>query len=188
MVLDLNTQTKGEALSFRELDLRRLWIHLCSPESKGWHAQPSKGMELCNMAKVDKMEVPDNNEDSIFVEMNLGDVKEISGLYEENILEAQENQKKEEDTSENIHNMEEYPSMNKGLEHKKDSKSKSVFNNISKKYGKQGTMWKKKQETILKEDYSHAPMIEKLPRIKAFISKIFSKIKRNHQYSNKWDF
>ncbi|MBW0521778.1 hypothetical protein O181_061493 [Austropuccinia psidii MF-1] len=41
-----HSQTWGEILSFRELDGRRLCIPICSPKSKGWHAQPPKGMEL----------------------------------------------------------------------------------------------------------------------------------------------
>ncbi|MBW0528200.1 hypothetical protein O181_067915 [Austropuccinia psidii MF-1] len=65
-----HSQTKGEIISFRELDGRRLYIPICSPESKGWHAQPQKGMELCNMAKVEEMEVPDKNEESRFQEIN----------------------------------------------------------------------------------------------------------------------
>ncbi|MBW0574412.1 hypothetical protein O181_114127 [Austropuccinia psidii MF-1] len=186
-----HSQTQGEILSFRELDGRRLCIPICSPESNRWHAQPPKGMELCNMAKVDKMEVQDNNEESRFEEINSGDVQEIeeeqeiSELYEENILEVQE-QKKKEDTHKNIPNMEEYPSINKGLKQKKDSKSKGLFKNISKKYG---TIWEKKQkDTISKEDPPSVQKMKKSPRIKVFISKIVSKIKRNHQYSVKWDF
>ncbi|MBW0528272.1 hypothetical protein O181_067987 [Austropuccinia psidii MF-1] len=34
-----HSQTQSEILSFRELDGRRLCIHICSPESKGWHEQ-----------------------------------------------------------------------------------------------------------------------------------------------------
>ncbi|MBW0528755.1 hypothetical protein O181_068470 [Austropuccinia psidii MF-1] len=34
-----NSQTQSEILIFRELDGRRLCIHICSPESKGWNAQ-----------------------------------------------------------------------------------------------------------------------------------------------------
>ncbi|MBW0577646.1 hypothetical protein O181_117361 [Austropuccinia psidii MF-1] len=152
-------------------------------------------MELCNMAKVDKMEVQDNNEESRFEEMNSEEVQEmaeeqeISGLYEENSLEVQEKQKKKEDKFGNIPNMEEYPSIEKGLEQKKDSKAKSLFKKISKKYGKQGTIWKKKQkDTISKEDHPSVPKMNNSPRIKVFISKIVSKIKRNHQDSVKWDF
>ncbi|MBW0526041.1 hypothetical protein O181_065756 [Austropuccinia psidii MF-1] len=88
-----HSKTQGENLSFRELDGRRLCIPVFSPESKEWHAQPPEGMDLCNMAKVDKMEVQDNNEESRFEEIN-SEEQEISGLNEENILEAQE-QKKE---------------------------------------------------------------------------------------------
>ncbi|MBW0560258.1 hypothetical protein O181_099973 [Austropuccinia psidii MF-1] len=67
-----HSQTQGEILSFRELDGRRLCIPICSPESKGWHSQPPKGMELWNMEKVDKIEVQDNNEESRFEELPQG--------------------------------------------------------------------------------------------------------------------
>ncbi|MBW0571987.1 hypothetical protein O181_111702 [Austropuccinia psidii MF-1] len=49
-----HSQTQGEILSFRELDGRRLCIPICSPESKGWHAQPPKGMELCKIIMKNK--------------------------------------------------------------------------------------------------------------------------------------
>ncbi|MBW0541521.1 hypothetical protein O181_081236, partial [Austropuccinia psidii MF-1] len=183
-----HSQTQGEILSFRESDGRRLCIPICSPESKGWHAQPPKGMELCNMVKVDKMEVPDKNEESRLEEMN-SEQHEISGLYEENILEVQEKQKKKEAKFGNIPNIKEYPSIKKGLEQKKESKAKILFKNISKKYGKKGTIWKKKQkDTISKEDHPSVPKMNKSPRIKVFISKVVSKIKRNQQDSVKWDF
>ncbi|MBW0468351.1 hypothetical protein O181_008066 [Austropuccinia psidii MF-1] len=107
--------------------------------------------------------------------------QESSGLYKENILEVEE-QKKKEDTSENIPNMEEYPSINKGLEQKKEPKDKRLFKNISKKYGKQGTIWEKKQiDTISKEDHPSVPKMKKPPRIKVIISKNVSKIKRKNQ-------
>ncbi|MBW0537407.1 hypothetical protein O181_077122 [Austropuccinia psidii MF-1] len=83
-----HSQSQGEILSFRESDGRRLCIPICSPESKGWHAQSQKGMELCNMAKLYKIEVPDNNEESRFEEIDSEEVQEmaeeqeISRLYE----------------------------------------------------------------------------------------------------------
>ncbi|MBW0578270.1 hypothetical protein O181_117985 [Austropuccinia psidii MF-1] len=152
-------------------------------------------MDLCNMAEVDKMEVPDNNEESTFEEIKSEEVQgmeeeqEISGLYEENILEVQEKQRKKVVKFGNIPNMEEYPSIEKGLEQKKDSKAKGLFKRISNKYGKQGPIWKKKQkDTISEDNHPTVPKMKKSPRLKVFISRIFSKIKRNHQDSAKWDF
>ncbi|MBW0574456.1 hypothetical protein O181_114171 [Austropuccinia psidii MF-1] len=152
-------------------------------------------MELCNMAKVDKMEVPDSNEESRFEEMNSEEVQEMAeepetyGLHEENILEVQEKQKNKEVKFGNIPNMEGYLSIEKGLERKKDSKAKSLFKKISKKYGKQGTIWKKQQkDTISKEEHPSVPKMKKSPGIKVFISKVVSKIKRNNQDSVEWDF
>ncbi|MBW0563359.1 hypothetical protein O181_103074 [Austropuccinia psidii MF-1] len=115
--------------------------------------------------------------------------QEISGLYEKNILEVQEKHKKKEVKLGKIPNMEEYPSIEKGLEQKKDSKAKILFKKISQRYGKQGTIWENKQkDTISKEDHPSVPKMKKEPIIKVFISKNFSKIKRNHQDSVKWDF
>ncbi|MBW0549667.1 hypothetical protein O181_089382 [Austropuccinia psidii MF-1] len=71
------------------------------------------------MAKVDKVEVADNNEESRFEEINSEEVQEmaeeqeISGLYQENILEVQAKKKKKEVKFGNIPNMEEYPSIEK---------------------------------------------------------------------------
>ncbi|MBW0546536.1 hypothetical protein O181_086251 [Austropuccinia psidii MF-1] len=119
----------------------------------------------------------------------MAEEQEISGLYEENSLEVQEKQKKKEAKFGNIPNIEEYPSIAQDLAQKKDSKAKSLFKQISKKYGKQGTILKKKQkDTISKEDHPSAPKMNKSPRIKVFISKVVSKLKRNHQDSVKWDF
>ncbi|MBW0545942.1 hypothetical protein O181_085657 [Austropuccinia psidii MF-1] len=114
-----HSQTQGEVFIFRELDGRRLCIHIRSPESKGWHAQPPKGMEFSNMEKVEEMEVPDNNKESRFGDINSEEVQEmeeeqeISGLYEENILEFQEKHKKKEVKLGNIPNMEKHPSIEK---------------------------------------------------------------------------
>ncbi|MBW0548798.1 hypothetical protein O181_088513 [Austropuccinia psidii MF-1] len=117
-----HSQTQGKILSFRELDRRRLCIPICSPESKGWHAHPPKGMELCNMAKVAKLELLEKNSELRFEEINSEDVQEmeeeqeISGLYEADILDVQEKQRKKVVKFGNIPNMEEYPSIEKGLQ------------------------------------------------------------------------
>ncbi|MBW0526540.1 hypothetical protein O181_066255 [Austropuccinia psidii MF-1] len=147
------------------------------------------------MAKAHNMEVLEKNKESRFEEINSEDVQEmegeqeISGLYEENILEFQEQKKKKEVQFGNIPNMEEYPSIEKGLQQKKDFKAKSLFKNISKKYGKQGNIWEKKQEdTISKEDNPRAPKMKNSPKIKVFISKFFGKIKRDYQDSVTWYF
>ncbi|MBW0519803.1 hypothetical protein O181_059518 [Austropuccinia psidii MF-1] len=190
-----HSKTQGEILIFRELDGRRLCIPKCSPESKGWHAQQKKGMEMCNMAKAQNMEVLEKIEESRFEEITSEEVQEIeeeqiiSGLYEENILEVQEKQNKKEVKFGNIPKMEEYPSIEKGLEQRKDPKAESLFKNISKKYGKQGTILEKKQKyTISKEDHPSSPKMKKSPKIKVFISKIVSKIKSHYQDSVTWDF
>ncbi|MBW0521777.1 hypothetical protein O181_061492 [Austropuccinia psidii MF-1] len=80
--------------------------------------------------------------------------------------------------------MEEYPSINKGLEQKKDPEFKILLKHISNKYGKQGTMlYKKKKDTISKEDHPSVPKMNKPPRIKVIIPKIVSKIKRKNKNS-----
>ncbi|MBW0527087.1 hypothetical protein O181_066802 [Austropuccinia psidii MF-1] len=45
----------GGILSNKESDGRRLCIPICTPESKGWHTGPPRGMELCNMARVTEL-------------------------------------------------------------------------------------------------------------------------------------
>ncbi|MBW0515258.1 hypothetical protein O181_054973 [Austropuccinia psidii MF-1] len=44
-----NSQKQGEILTSKESDGRRLCIPICTPESKGWHTGPPRGMEMCNM-------------------------------------------------------------------------------------------------------------------------------------------
>ncbi|MBW0529161.1 hypothetical protein O181_068876 [Austropuccinia psidii MF-1] len=98
------------------------------------------------MEKAHNMEVLEKNEESKFEEVNSEDVQEMEGgqeisePYEENILEVQEKQIKKKVKFGNIPNMEEYSSIEKGLQQKKDFKANSLFKNISKKYAKTGTI------------------------------------------------
>ncbi|MBW0509170.1 hypothetical protein O181_048885 [Austropuccinia psidii MF-1] len=116
-----HAQTQGEILSFRELDGRTLSIPICSRESNGWHTQPPKRIEMCNMAKAKFLEVPEKNEESRFEEITEEDMQEIEeeqgnyGLYGENTLEVEE-KKKKENKFEDILNMEECTRMNKWIE------------------------------------------------------------------------
>ncbi|MBW0523236.1 hypothetical protein O181_062951 [Austropuccinia psidii MF-1] len=77
-----------------------------------------------------KLEVPEKNEELRFEEINseyvqeMQEEQEISGLYEAIILEVQERQENKEVKFGKIPNMEEYSSIEKGLEYKKDSKAK----------------------------------------------------------------
>ncbi|MBW0542490.1 hypothetical protein O181_082205 [Austropuccinia psidii MF-1] len=48
-----NSQDQGEILSYKEPDGRRFCIPICSPEAKGWHIHPPKGMELCNSTQIE---------------------------------------------------------------------------------------------------------------------------------------
>ncbi|MBW0553696.1 hypothetical protein O181_093411 [Austropuccinia psidii MF-1] len=50
-----HSQKQGEILSYKESDGRRLCIPICTPESKGWHTGPLRGMEMCNMARITEL-------------------------------------------------------------------------------------------------------------------------------------
>ncbi|MBW0521943.1 hypothetical protein O181_061658 [Austropuccinia psidii MF-1] len=50
-----HSQQQGEILSYKESDGRRLCIPICTPESKGWHTGPPRGMEMCNMARITEL-------------------------------------------------------------------------------------------------------------------------------------
>ncbi|MBW0474684.1 hypothetical protein O181_014399 [Austropuccinia psidii MF-1] len=73
---------------------------ICSPESNGWHEQPQKEMNMCNMVKVEELEVPEKDEESRIEEISSEDVEEMeeeqnnSGLYGENTMGAQDQTKK----------------------------------------------------------------------------------------------
>ncbi|MBW0520114.1 hypothetical protein O181_059829 [Austropuccinia psidii MF-1] len=47
-----HSQDQGEILSYKEPHGRRFCIPICSPETKGWHVHPPKGMELCNSTQI----------------------------------------------------------------------------------------------------------------------------------------
>ncbi|MBW0514342.1 hypothetical protein O181_054057 [Austropuccinia psidii MF-1] len=48
-----HSHDQGEILSYKEPDGRRFCIPICSPETKGWHIHPPKGMELCNYTQIE---------------------------------------------------------------------------------------------------------------------------------------
>ncbi|MBW0552364.1 hypothetical protein O181_092079 [Austropuccinia psidii MF-1] len=50
-----HSQQQGEILSYKESYGRRLCIPICTPESKGWHTGPPRGMEMCNMARITEL-------------------------------------------------------------------------------------------------------------------------------------
>ncbi|MBW0543566.1 hypothetical protein O181_083281 [Austropuccinia psidii MF-1] len=50
-----HSQKQGEIFSYEEYDGRRLCIPICTPESKGWHTGPPRGMEICNMARITEL-------------------------------------------------------------------------------------------------------------------------------------
>ncbi|MBW0570556.1 hypothetical protein O181_110271 [Austropuccinia psidii MF-1] len=50
-----HSQQRGEILSYNESDGRILCIPVCTPESKGWHTGPPRGMEMCNMARITEL-------------------------------------------------------------------------------------------------------------------------------------
>ncbi|MBW0589538.1 hypothetical protein O181_129253 [Austropuccinia psidii MF-1] len=52
-----HSQDQGEILSYKEPDGRRLCIPISSPETKGWHVHPPKGMELCNSTQSEEWRI-----------------------------------------------------------------------------------------------------------------------------------
>ncbi|MBW0506180.1 hypothetical protein O181_045895 [Austropuccinia psidii MF-1] len=52
-----HSQDQGEILSYKEPDGRRFCIPICSPETKGWHIHPPKGMELCNSTQIEEWKI-----------------------------------------------------------------------------------------------------------------------------------
>ncbi|MBW0507373.1 hypothetical protein O181_047088 [Austropuccinia psidii MF-1] len=50
-----NSQQQGESLCYEESYGRSLCIPICTPESKGWHTGPPRGMEMCNMARITEL-------------------------------------------------------------------------------------------------------------------------------------
>ncbi|MBW0500024.1 hypothetical protein O181_039739 [Austropuccinia psidii MF-1] len=52
-----HSQDQGEILSYKEPDGRRFCIPICSPEAKGWHIHPPKGMELCNSTQIEEWKI-----------------------------------------------------------------------------------------------------------------------------------
>ncbi|MBW0512417.1 hypothetical protein O181_052132 [Austropuccinia psidii MF-1] len=52
-----HSQDQGEILRYKEPDGRRFCIPICSPETKGWHIHPPKGMELCNSTQIEEWKI-----------------------------------------------------------------------------------------------------------------------------------
>ncbi|MBW0537442.1 hypothetical protein O181_077157 [Austropuccinia psidii MF-1] len=48
-----HSQQQDQNLSYKESDGRRLCIPICTPESKGWHTGPPRGIELCNATQIE---------------------------------------------------------------------------------------------------------------------------------------
>ncbi|MBW0567765.1 hypothetical protein O181_107480 [Austropuccinia psidii MF-1] len=52
-----NSQQEGEIFSYKESDGRGLCITICTPESKGWHTGPPRGIELCNSTQIEEWKI-----------------------------------------------------------------------------------------------------------------------------------
>ncbi|MBW0567427.1 hypothetical protein O181_107142, partial [Austropuccinia psidii MF-1] len=67
-------------------------------------------------------------------------------------------------------------------------KPKQLFKSALYKYGKNGTYWKKKMDTISNEEYCNDSKMKGSSKIKRYFSIILSKIKNNHKYQAQRDF
>ncbi|MBW0526277.1 hypothetical protein O181_065992 [Austropuccinia psidii MF-1] len=76
-----HSQQQGEILSYKESDGRRLCIPICTPESKGWHTGPPRGMEMCNMARITELknEEPKSKSPPKKVQFDIEEKKNYSG-------------------------------------------------------------------------------------------------------------
>ncbi|MBW0507588.1 hypothetical protein O181_047303 [Austropuccinia psidii MF-1] len=61
-----HSQKQGEILRYKESDGRRLCIPICTPESKGWHTGPPKGIELCNYTQIEEGKINNMSRMRIF--------------------------------------------------------------------------------------------------------------------------
>ncbi|MBW0503266.1 hypothetical protein O181_042981 [Austropuccinia psidii MF-1] len=64
-----HSQDQGEILSYKEPNGRRFFIPICSPEIKGWHVHPPKGMELCNSTQIEEWRINHISNIRIFQEL-----------------------------------------------------------------------------------------------------------------------
>ncbi|MBW0524562.1 hypothetical protein O181_064277 [Austropuccinia psidii MF-1] len=50
-----HSQLQGEILIYKESDGIRSYIPICTPESKGWHTGTPRGMEMCNIYRIEEL-------------------------------------------------------------------------------------------------------------------------------------
>ncbi|MBW0524772.1 hypothetical protein O181_064487 [Austropuccinia psidii MF-1] len=70
-----NSQDQGEILNYKEPDGRRFCIPICSPETKGWHIHPPRGMELCNATQFEDWKINHIRNFRIFQELSKADLR-----------------------------------------------------------------------------------------------------------------
>ncbi|MBW0568457.1 hypothetical protein O181_108172, partial [Austropuccinia psidii MF-1] len=173
-IILVHSQQKGEILSYKESDGRRLFIPICTPESKGWHTGPPRGMEMCNMARITELKNEGQKSKSPLK-------KGISNL----------------DNNEPLLHPKFYNTHSSNMEastikvepiQKKGLKLKQIVKSVSNKYGKNGTYWKKEKDAVSNEEYSNESKVKGSSKIKRYFSKIICKIKNNHKSQVSWDF
>ncbi|MBW0462429.1 hypothetical protein O181_002144 [Austropuccinia psidii MF-1] len=58
--------------SYKESDGRRLSIPICTPELKGWHTGPPRGIELCNATQIEEWKIDNISRIRILEELPQG--------------------------------------------------------------------------------------------------------------------
>ncbi|MBW0480751.1 hypothetical protein O181_020466 [Austropuccinia psidii MF-1] len=76
-----HSQHQAEILSYKELDGRTLCIPICTPESKGWHTGPPRGMELCNATQIEYWKMNNTSNIRRFEELHQGNSRRKLSTY-----------------------------------------------------------------------------------------------------------
>ncbi|MBW0522898.1 hypothetical protein O181_062613 [Austropuccinia psidii MF-1] len=173
-----HSQQQGKILSYKESDGRKLCIPIYTPESKGWHTGPPRGMEMCNMARITELknEEPKSKSPPKKVQFDIEEKKNYSSKKtNESIYHVKEEEPKKIEpllvSSQRISNLDNNdPLLHPKFENtyssnmeastievepvqKKGLKPKQLVKSVSNKYGKNGTYWKKKTDAISTEEY-----------------------------------
>ncbi|MBW0531736.1 hypothetical protein O181_071451 [Austropuccinia psidii MF-1] len=70
-----HSQEQGEIVKHKETDGRKFFIPICSPETKGWHINPLRGMGLCNATQIADWKINNTSNIRRFQELTQGDLQ-----------------------------------------------------------------------------------------------------------------
>ncbi|MBW0554293.1 hypothetical protein O181_094008 [Austropuccinia psidii MF-1] len=141
-----HSKDEGEILSYKEPDGRIFCIPIYSPEAKGWHVHPPKGMELCNSTQIKEWTIHHISNPRVPIkhsktELTSNDLK-ISKINNVHLNYPQ--------TSENTYssNMEASIPIEVELVHNEGLKPKQLVNSVSPVCGKSGCHIFKQQKHV----------------------------------------